>query len=1097
MIININNNKRKYYLRFVYFLLLMTVSPLGVVTAVAQTDMTSYIVNPNFDGRSFSGWQQMGMWVQTNSEFAPKSNYAYAERWVDQAFNLPDTYIQQTISSLPNGHYQLTVGAQHVKQGSTAAAAGACLFADWQETAVTEAKDYTLTFDVLTGDVTIGFKCENSAANWMACDNFRLTRVSSDVSYMRTGLANLVAQAKSVSAQQMASDVKSTLDNAISAAEALTTNGSATTITTAATALKTAMRTAERSIFATKTTTAGNVPRVVTDTRYARGATMIFGRSTVTSSSPILEQGFCYSATNELPTVADERTTRFVSNGGDIYCIDNVKPATLYYIRAYAVTTDYRVGYGDAIKVYTLPMGSITYGYGNEGSNDVNIRIGQAVADGMNYWNNLTSISGFYLSAHYKEGAGAGGGTAECSYGGWMSVSQNEAYQSVGTILHEAGHGIGVGTTGTYYGDIRASSNTGIWLGKRATRFLQFWDNSDGVRLTGDGTHLWATNAAQSLSYTINGAHEDDHSEAQYYANSLLMQAVVEDGLYPLNNQLQGLAYTLETNDDEVMYIRNSDEDYGLRSSFLVDNGGTLQMKNLSVTEARDVANGAQWLFTFDPAKQLYRIKNKKTGRYIYYSSENASNGFRTTTSTAEEVDLRLQLSFVDVVLSDGDGQVTLDAYHIMRKDAAPSPQALCAKSATITGSTSFSNTRAATSQRWVILTEDNLDRMESFTSGDTDGYNITTAMAPYLCTGSLSDWKNDGMVVNYNAGAAPYYNAADGARIDFPFIEQWISSASGGTLGDLGVTQTITELPNGRYRIRASVIAVNQSAPSADVTGVTFWAADQEVPVATGDGVPERYTLEVEVKDGTLTYGLKAVGTNANWIAIDNISLIYCGTEEEYLSQATPCSPVRMPITNSTFDQWNCDGWTLNGGWATMNTTYDHFNPPFAEQWVGGAALSDGSLTQTVMLPDGYYSLQAAVEAVRQDQPSLSVSGVSLRMDNQRVACHTEDGKPEIYSLEGQLEAGEHTIGLYLESADANWVAVDNFVLRYHGAYKSMLGDVNVDGKVNIADVMIIVGHVVNGTTDQLLPCVADINDDGNINVADIMAAVTIIMSN
>ena len=89
---------------------------------LAQTDYTSSIVNPNFDGLSFSGWQQMGMGLQTNSEFPGKSNHAYAERWVSKESNLPDTYIRQTLSGLPKGRYMLTVAAQHVKQGSTSAA---------------------------------------------------------------------------------------------------------------------------------------------------------------------------------------------------------------------------------------------------------------------------------------------------------------------------------------------------------------------------------------------------------------------------------------------------------------------------------------------------------------------------------------------------------------------------------------------------------------------------------------------------------------------------------------------------------------------------------------------------------------------------------------------------------------------------------------------------------------------------------------------------------------------------------------------------------------------------------------------------------------
>ena len=167
-----------------------------------------------------------------------------------------------------------------------------------------------------------------------------------------------------------------------------------------------------------------------------------------------------------------------------------------------------------------MPKGNITYSYDNAGDDAQNARISQSVSGGMEYWKNLTSISGFNLSAHYVYGAGAGSGTADCSYGGWMRVSQTESYQQTGTILHEAGHGIGVGTHGTYSGDIRSENTRGIWYGKRATRFLQFWDNSENVRLTGDNTHLWATGAAQSLSYTINGAHEDAHTDASYYGNS-------------------------------------------------------------------------------------------------------------------------------------------------------------------------------------------------------------------------------------------------------------------------------------------------------------------------------------------------------------------------------------------------------------------------------------------------------------------------------------------------------------------------------------------------------------------------------------------------
>ena len=1052
---------------------------VSLIQVNAQTDVTSKIVNPNFDGLSFAGWQQQGMQFQTNDEFSGKANYAYVERWVSKTGNLPDTYIKQTIKGLAKGRYMLTVSAQLIKQESTTAATGGCVFADWQEVNVTTAKDYTLTFDVLTDDVTIGFKVENATGNWMACDNFRLSLVSSDVSYMRTGLSNLITKANGLVSQSMDNAVKSALETAISNARKYTSNGTATNVQAAAATLKNAMLTAERSIFATKTSTTGTVPTVVTNKKYARGATMIFGRSTITSSSNILEQGFCYSSTNAMPTVADERSTRYVENGGRIYCMDNLTPSTLYYIRAYAITNNYKVGYGDVIKVYTLPKGNVTYGYGNEGDDMINARISQSAMSVAELWSNLTSINGAYLNVHYASGTP----TADCSYGGYIRVGPTESYQATGTLLHEMGHGIGVGTHSTYTGDIRSESSRGIWYGKRATRFLQFWDNSDGVKLTGDGTHLWATGAAQSLSYTINGAYEDNHSDASYYGNSLLMQAVVEDGLAPVGGNLQGLAYTFEQEVEKAYFIRNSDANYGLNSAFLVDNNGTLQLKVMSSKEAQKSSNNAMWNFTFNPATQTYRIKNQSTGRYVYYATDNADNGFKTTTSTTSEIDLRLQLSFVDVQMEGADK--VFDCYHIMRKNSTPSPQALCAKNASVTGSTSFSNTRAATAQRWVILDADELQEI------NPEGFDITQAMAPYLCTGSLKDWKNDGMVVNYRDGGAPYVNTSDGARVDFPFIERWVSS--GNTLPNSSISQTIRELPNGTYDIRGSIIACQQSGAES-VTGVTFYAGNQEVAVSTANGTPTRYSLRVVVTDGTLTYGLKVASTTANWVAMDHLSLYFVGTEEEYYSLATNENPVRVPIVNPTFDDNDTSGWSLTGNWSTINTTYDNFNPPFAEWWVNAMAQADRSMSQTLSLRDGKYMLQAAVEAVRQDQPSLSVSGVNLKFDDTSVACHTADHAPQIFKVEKNVEEGEHTFGLYVESTDANWVAVDNFVLYYYGNHY-LKGDVNNDGRVDITDVICMVNRILSVDVPVFIFKAADMNEDGEITITDVTALVNAIL--
>ena len=1062
------------------------------LAAMAQTDMTSSIVNPNFDGRSFAGWQQQGLWFQTNDDFSGKSNYAYVERWVSNTTTLPDTYIQQTLTGLTPGRYTLTVAAQSIKQGSTTDATGAAIFADWQETAVTQAADYSLTFEALTGEVTIGFRCVGSTANWMACDNWRLSLVGTSVSYLRSGLTTLVATANTLASESMDATVKQSLQAAITTANRYAGTGTAANIQSAATTLKAAMKAAERSIFATRCSASGAVPTVKTSKRYARGATMIFGRSTVSSSATVLEQGFCYSTTNPEPTVADERTTRYVENGGPIYCLDNLQPGTRYYIRAYAVTTDYKVGYGDVVSVYTLPKGHVSWSHDNGGSDIENQRIAQSIMGVAHYWSNLTSITGFAPSAHY----GSDTPTADCSYGGWIRVGPNESYQATGTLAHEMLHGIGVGTHSTYSGDIREGNTTGIWRGKRATQFLQFWDNSDDVRLTGDTQHLWPTNAQQQqLSYTINGAHEDNHSDASYYGNSLLAQAIVEDGLAPVGGNLQGLAYTLDS-DGRTFVIRNSSDDFGLRTACLVDNGGALQLKKLSTTEAKAAANNALWTLTFDPSKQTYRIQNKQTGRYIYYASDNATNGFRTTTSTTNEVDLRLQLSFVDVEVGLATAPLTMDCYHLMRATSTPSPQALCAMTTTATGSTAFSNTYAATAQRWVFIDVDELDDVQATMDLDDtaplDAYEITSAMAPYLCTGSLKNWENDGMYTNYGNGSAPYFNTVDGARIDFPFVERWVTSSS--RLDDTNMQQTITELPNGKYYLRASFIACRQDNSDLAIQGATFWAGKQSVELATANGVPKRYLLEVEVTDGTLTYGVSLKSTTASWVAFDNLQLFYAGTEDEYFAQATPCQPVRVPLTNSTFDQWKTDGWQLTGNWAlnhNIGAEHDGFNWPYAEWWVNAAAQADRSMSQTLTLRAGCYSLEAVIEATRQDQPDLEVSGVTLRFDDEQVACHTADKAPQWFMVEKTVEAGDHTLGLYVSQTDANWVAVDNFVLRYHGPHGLLLGDVNQDGSITVADVSALVKMLLREDKDGAPMCLADVNQDGMLTIADVTALV------
>ena len=56
---------------------------------------------------------------------------------------------------------------------------------------------------------------------------------------------------------------------------------------------------------------------------------------------------------------------------------------------------------------------------------------------------------------------------------------------------------------------------------------------------------------------------------------------------------------------------------------------------------------------------------------------------------------------------------------------------------------------------------------------------------------------------------------------------------------------------------------------------------------------------------------------------------------------------------------------------------------------------------------------------------------------------------------------------------------------------YSNIVGDVNADGEVNIADINILIGHILNSTYDVQ----SDLNEDGEVNIADVNIVIGIIL--
>ena len=431
-------------------------------------------------------------------------------------------------------------------------------------------------------------------------------------------------------------------------------------------------------------------PTVTTDMRFARGATMAFGRikaSSANGGSTIKKRGFCI-AENPNPNINDSISTKQITNNGIIYYFENLKPSTKYYMRAYVTNNDGETGYGDVIKFYTLPKGEIVYWYNNGGDDAANTRINNALTQACNIFSNLTSIK-----KKFSVGYSAGTQTADCNYRDdpWINMGPNSSYQRTGTIMHEMQHGLGVISYSTQWSGsiLRSGNGTGEWLGDQVSAFLDFWDNTTGSRLKGDTQHMWP--------YGVNGASEDNGTLTLYYANAMIGQALGEDGLEHRSNTFADPCYIFNQEDTIKYYIKNESVSRGLYTSYMIPTAtGILKWREMTAAEVQQ-NDSAAWYITFTPGNQYYQFKNVATGQYLTYSS--AFKTMERTTITSAE-NFHLMKGRIDI----GTGDNAKRAYWLIHPTGNQSPNCLQANANGAIGSATFNRANTATTQRWLIL---------------------------------------------------------------------------------------------------------------------------------------------------------------------------------------------------------------------------------------------------------------------------------------------------------------------------------------------------------------------------------------------------------
>ncbi len=161
--------------------------------------------------------------------------------------------------------------------------------------------------------------------------------------------------------------------------------------------------------------------------------------------------------------------------------------------------------------------------------------------------------------------------------------------------------------------------------------------------------------------------------------------------------------------------------------------------------------------------------------------------------------------------------------------------------------------------------------------------------------------------------------------------------------------------------------------------------------------------------------------------------------------------------ITNPDFEQ-ETTGWDNPWSMNSNDNGYVGFEGRFTERWVTSAsALGDFNLSQTLIdVPNGVYVVSAWIIATRQSDPDLEVVGTYLYGNAATTAASTENGVPQLFTVEVVVADQTLTLGIKTESTNANWVAVDNFSLAYIGQDATTLKELVEKEIVTVEELLI-----------------------------------------
>lgn len=216
-----------------------------------------------------------------------------------------------------------------------------------------------------------------------------------------------------------------------------------------------------------------------------------------------------------------------------------------------------------------------------------------------------------------------------------------------------------------------------------------------------------------------------------------------------------------------------------------------------------------------------------------------------------------------------------------------------------------------------------------------------------------------------------------------------------------------------------------------------------------------ERSAEEKEVK---IVYGLNGETKYGSWSNLTWTS-----------NAASGMAGLTMTLSDGAHDKF-----------STMNDRYNLAYHP---------ATANTNATLTLTAPDGYvitgYSVEAGVY-------QASTYAMTLE-DGTTITPTSVANNQQTYIPLTVSDLSKASATITVTTTDASkWLALANFVVTL-SSKTALLGDVNNDGQVTIADVTALVNIILGKNVDEYGR--ADVNNDGFVTIADVTALVNIIL--